>query len=166
MDLLDEEVFAVIMAIVVVGSVFGAAVQFPRHEPFDAIGLLNSQCKIGDYPDFVITGENITFCIFVFNYMGKPEAYMIEYKFASPSQLPTNTTPSPADVLDRYYLVLNHDENMTFKVLIHIPDNPDLVGKNATLVFELWRYDTQKGNWTYTGKWVHLHVRVEGAPIP
>ena len=166
MNLLDEEVFAVIMAIVVVGSVFAAAMQFPRSEPFDAIGLLNSECKIGDYPDFVLTGENITLCLYVFNYMGEPEAYMIEYKFGTPDTLPTNKTPSTAPVLERLYLVLGHNESTTLREDLPIPDDPTLIGTNATLIFELWRYNSTSHQWTYTGKWVHLHVRVEGVPLP
>ncbi|MCE4600954.1 MAG: DUF1616 domain-containing protein [Desulfurococcales archaeon] len=166
MDLLDDEVFAVIMALIIVGSVFAAAAQFHRSEPFDAIGLLNSDCKIGDYPDFVLTGENITLCLYLFNHMGEPEAYMVEYKFGTPDTLPTNKTPSAAPVLERYYFVLDDNESLTVRETLPIPDNPTLIGENATLIFELWRYDPAGHEWVYTGKWVHLHVRVEGVPLP
>jgi len=62
------------MAIIVVGSVFSVA-QLLRPsvtEPFTAIGLLNENCEIGDYPSKVFRGENITLCIFLYNYMGYP----------------------------------------------------------------------------------------------
>lgn len=168
MDLLDEEVFAVITAIIVVASVFSAAmiVRPNNPEPFSAIGLLDQNCKIGDYPDFVLVGENITLCLYVSNHMGKPEAFMIVYKFGTPETLPTNSTPSPMQPLRRYYTIIDDNEDTLLKEQIPIPYKPEMIGKNATLIFELWQYDTAKNQWVYTGKWVHLHVRVEGVPLP
>jgi uncharacterized membrane protein len=166
-DLLDEEVFAVIIAIMIIGSIFAAAQQFNREtEHFNAIGLLNEKCKIGDYPDFVLIGENITLCIYIFNYMGEPEAYKIIYRFGNVSTLPTNTTPSKAPALWSRVIVLNNNESILLKTSFPIPNNPKLVGKNATLIFELWMYDTKNNRWVYTGRWVHLHVKVKGVPLP
>ena len=167
MDLLDEEVFGVITALIVIGSVFSAALVLrpSNPEPFTAIGLLNENCKIGDYPDFVLTGENRTLCIFISNHMREPEAFMVIYKFGTPAdKLPTNTTPSPVKPVQTFYAILNSGQETIMKTQIHIPARPDLIGRNATLIFELWQYSTQENKWIYTGKWVHLHVRVEGIP--
>jgi len=164
MNLLDEEVFAVLLAIIVIGSVFTVAQEFKRIEPFSAIGLLNEECKIGYYPDFVLIGENLTLCIYVYNHMGKPEAFKIIYRFGNLSTLPTNTTPSTAQELWSRIVVLNHGEEKLIRISIPIPYIPDLIGRNATLIFELWIYRPGEG-WVYTGRWVHLHVRVEGVPI-
>ena len=166
MDLLDDEVFAVLTAIIVVASVFTAAlIVKPSHtEPFSAIGLLDQNCKIGDYPDFVLIGENITLCTYISNHEGSPQAYMVKYKFTTPQDIPTNTTPSGARALLRRIVVLDDKQDTTFKVEIPIPYNPGMIGRNATLVFELWKFDTVKDEWVYTGKWVHLHVKVLGVP--
>lgn len=165
-DLLDDEVFAVLTALIVVASVFTAAQEFQRIEPFNAVGLLNEDCKIGDYPTFVLIGEKLPLCLYVFNNMGRPEAYMIVYRFGSKDTLPTNTTSSTAPALWNYTVVLNHGEEALLRASIPIPANPALIGGNATLIFELWIYDTGGGKWVYTGRWVHLHVRVEGVPLP
>ena len=166
MDLLDEEVFAVLTAIIVVASVFSAAmiVRPSNPEPFSAIGLLDQNCKIGDYPDFVLIGENLTLCIYISNHMGKPMAFMVKYKFGTPQTLPTNTTPSPAPTQREYIVVLDNNESTLFKREIPVPYNPQLVGQNATIIFELWQYNTTSNQWNYTGKWVHLHVKVRAPP--
>jgi len=165
-DLLDEEVFAVLLAVVVVASVFTAAQEFRSIERFNAIGLLNEECKIGDYPGFVLRGENITLCIYVYNYMGEPEVFKVVYRFGNPDTLPTNTTPSTAPELWERIIVLDHEQEALLKTGFPVPNDPGLVGRNATLIFELWMYDTGSGEWVYTGKWVHLHVRVEEVPLP
>jgi len=164
-DLIDEEVFAVLLAVIVIGSVFAAAQEFKRIEPFNAIGLLNEDCKIGDYPSFVLIGENLTLCIYIYNHMGKPEAFKVVHRFGDPSTLPTNTTPSAAQELWSRIVVLDHGREALIRVSVPIPYRPDLVGRNATLIFELWIYRPGEG-WIYTGRWVHLHVRVEGVPAP
>ncbi len=168
MDLLDDEVFAVLTAIIVVASVFSAALLVkPSHtEPFSAIGLLDQNCKIGDYPDFVLIGENITLCIYISNHEGRPEAYMVKYKFTTPEDLPTNTTPSKAESMIDRMVILDDGRDTTIKQKVHIPYDPEMIGNNATLVFELWKYDTGTQKWVYTGRWVHLHVKVLGVPKP
>ncbi len=161
--ILDEEVFAVIMAIIVVGSVFGIA-QVLRPsvvEPFTAIGLLNEECKIGDYPEIVVAGENITLCIFVHNYMGYPIYYKVVYKIGTNETLPTQNTSSPEPPVMEWKGFLDHNENTTFKVAITV-DRP---GKKIALIFELWLYDPDKDTWVYSGRWVHLYVDVLEAPV-
>ncbi|MEL9908078.1 MAG: hypothetical protein QXP97_00765 [Desulfurococcus sp.] len=165
MNLLNDEVFAVILALIIVASVFTVAQEFRGIEPFNAIGLLNQECKIGYYPDFVLIGENLTLCIYIYNYMGSPEAYMVVYKFGTPDTLPTNTTPSPEPALWNYTVVLNHGEEALLKIGAPIPYRPDMIGDNASLIFELWMYNTAKGEWEYTGRWVHLHVVVREVPL-
>ncbi|MGC8975175.1 MAG: DUF1616 domain-containing protein, partial [Thermoprotei archaeon] len=74
MNVINDEVFAVILALTVVGSVIPALIILRPEvtEPFTSIGLLNSECKIGDYPSYVIPRDDIDLCIQVFNYMGYP----------------------------------------------------------------------------------------------
>jgi len=164
-NLLDEEVFAVILAVIVVGCVFAAAQEFKRVEPFSAIGLLNEECKIGDYPSFVLIGENLTLCIYIYNHMGSPEAFKVVYRFGNQSTLPSTTTPSNATELWSRVVILDHGMEKLVKTSAPIPYRPELVGRNATLIFELWMYNPDENAWVYTGRWVHLHVRVEGVLV-
>jgi len=160
--ILDEEVFAVIMALTIVASVFAAA-QILRPsvvEPFTAIGLLNEKGKIGDYPKKAVLGDNITFYIFVDNHMGKPIYYKVVYKIGINETLPTNTTPSPEPPVMEWKGVLNHEANATFKVQVPIKYPSEGEVNKITLIFELWTYDPDLNKWTYTGRWTHLHLEV------
>ncbi len=156
----DDEVLAVLLAIITVASVVGA-VQVMRPgvvEPFTAIGLLNQYCRIGDYPRKAIAGENITLCIFVSNYMGKPIYYRVVFKVGTNRTIPSGSTPSPEIPLREWRGVLSHGENTTFIVSVAIPKWFN--GSRAALIFELWIYNTTIGSWQYTGRWTHLYVDV------
>ena len=168
MNLLDEEVFAVLLAIVVVGSVFAIAqVVRPKViEPFTAIGLLNEECKIGEYPKEVFVGQNVTLCIFLDNHEGYPLLMKVKYKIGVSEELPTNTTPSPRPTIKEFEAVLDDGENVTMLVKVPITVNEGFVGKRVALIFELWIYDVDKHEWVYSGRWNHLYVKVLEAPIP
>ncbi|QOJ79297.1 DUF1616 domain-containing protein [Infirmifilum lucidum] len=158
--ILDEEVFAVVLAIITVASVFAAA-QILRQEvtePFTALGLLNSQCRIGDYPRRVVPGQPVDLCVFVGNYEGKPIYYKVVFKVGTNQTIPSNSSPSPDPPLKAWRGVLAHGENATFKVSVVVP--PSLNSSRVALIFELWVYDTSTGRWRYTGRWTHLYVDV------
>lgn len=161
--IMDEEVQAVIIALTVVASVFASAMvlrQGTVAEPFDAIGLLDASCKIGYYPTEALVGGNVSLCIFVSNHMGRPEYYKIVYKIGTSESLPTNTTPSPEPPLMEWRVALPHDGNVTLPV--KVPFKPPSEYRRldrVAVIFELWRYDAERGGWVYTGKWVHLYVK-------
>jgi len=168
MNVLDDEVFAVLMAIIIVGSVFAAA-QLLRPsvvEPFTAIGLLNEECRIGDYPSKVFRGENITLCIYLYNHIGYPLLMQVRYKIGTNTTLPTNTTPSPMPTMLIFNKMLNHGENNTFRIEVPITVSEGFVGRRAALIFELWIYNLDQGTWVYSGRWNHLYVEVLESPIP
>ena len=161
--ILDEEVFAVLLAIVVIGSVLGAVLYLRSGftgESFVALGLLNEKCKIGDYPSKVFENTNVTFCIYVYNHMNKPVYYRVVYKIGSNTTLPTNTTPSPNEVVMSWRGVLGNDENHTFTVNIPVYIPRNLSEDRLAMIFELWIYDTDRGEWRYTGIWNHHYVQV------
>lgn len=168
MNLLDEEVFAVILALIVVGSIFSVAQLIRPNvtEPFTAIGLLNENCMIGDYPSKVFSGENITLCIFLYNHMGYPLLMQVRYKIGSNTTLPTNSTPSPVPTILIFDKLLDHGGNTTFLVEVPISVNESFVGKRIALIFELWFYDIDRDEWIYSGRWNHLYVEVLESPIP
>jgi len=146
--------------------VFAAAQEFRRSESFSAIGLLNEDCVIGRYPSFVLEGENVTLCVYVYNHMNEPEAFRVVYRLGNQSSLPTNQTPSPAPELRSIAVVLDHGQEALLREAFPVPKGLAAPGGNATMIFELWAYDPRSGEWVYTGRWVHLHVRVEEAPLP
>ncbi|ADI31976.1 DUF1616 domain-containing protein [Staphylothermus hellenicus] len=156
-----EEVFAVIMAIIVVASVFAAAqVLRPRVvEPFTALGLLNENCVIGDYPREVVVGDNITLCIFVDNHMNEPIYYRVIYRIGTNNTIPTNTTPSPEPEIKEWRGVLNQGENTTFKIVVPISYSGNTNTSRIALIFELWIYNVDSNEWIYTGRWNHLYVK-------
>ena len=164
MDLLDEEVFAVFIAVVVVGSVFSAAqlLRPANPEPFSAIGLLNQDCVIGDYPSEVYSGDNVTLCLFVDNHLGYTALFRVVYKMGSNATLPTNETPSSAPVSAEWDFLLDSGENATSRVTVPVMvDLGDNVSRHAALIFELWYLDPSSAEWVYTGRWVHLYVLVK-----
>lgn len=156
--ILDEEVFAVILAISVVASAVGIAVVLTPEipEPFMSLGLLNEECKIGRYPTMVQNGSFVELCIYVVNYMNKPVFYRVDYKLSEDGSLPTNTTPLPIEPISSWYGVLNNKENTTIPVKVFVATHKSRV----VLVFELWVYDSTIRSWTYTGIWNHLRVNV------
>ena len=168
MNILDEEVFAVLLAIIVVGSVFATAqILKPKvSEPFTAIGLLNEKCVIGEYPENVFPGENVTLCVFLYNHMGYPVLMNVKFKIGLESDLPTNSTPSPEPAIENFTVLLGHGENMTLPVKVPIVLSEKYVGKRVALIFELWIYDIDREEWVYSGRWNHLYVNVVEAPIP
>lgn len=166
--ILDEEVFAVILAITVVASVLSAALvvrDFTGYgEPFISLGLLDSECRIGRYPSRLLIGVNQTLCVFIYNSMRRPVLCEVRLKIAiNRSTLPTDTTPSPADAVARWRRALPHATNVTFKVGIMITEEYSrLAGSRVILVFELWLYDTKSMKWSYSGRWTSRHITLEG----
>jgi len=160
-NVLDDEVFAVIMAITIVGSALGIA-QLLRPEvaePFTALGLLNQDCVIGDYPEYVFAGGEVELCVFVGNHMGYPLLARVVYKLGTKDDLPTNTTPSNRKPLRSFTVLVPHGGNETFRVRLPIPEDAPEADRVAIIV-ELWLYDPERGAWTYSGRWNHLYVRV------
>ena len=168
MDVLDEEVFAVIIALTIVGSAIGIA-QLLRPEvtePFVALGILDSECRIGNYPKEVFEGEGVRLCIYLYNYLGHPQLMMVKYKLGSRDTLPTNTSESPEQTIKSFKFLINHASNITKPISVLIPSGEGLVGRDVAMIFELWLYDGSLGDWVYSGRWVHLYVKVREGPIP
>jgi hypothetical protein len=61
-------------------------------------------------------------------------------------------------VIDSWRGLLNNNENLTMKVEIPVRIVGNVSSSRVALIFELWIYDIDSGNWIYTGRWVHLYV--------
>jgi len=158
--LLDEEVFAVILAVSIIASTLSIALILrPENpEPFTAIGLLNEECKIGEYPKTAWNSSSVNLCIYTANYLGRPGYFKVVYKLAVNETLPTNITPSPEQALCEWRFVLGNKEDESFPVTVTVFSLRGEV--RVALVFELWLYDNSKRDWTYTGRWAHLYINI------
>ena len=156
----DREVLAVITGLLIAGSAAGIISLFNHHEPMEAVGLLDQDCRMLDYPEIVFPGETLNLCVMVINYNGRVEAYRVLYKFAQPPEAPTNETPLDSPALSEAILVVPSPGEASVAVQAPIPDWAE-PGRNATLVFELYRLNTETMEWEYTGKYVYLRVEVE-----
>ena len=189
MNLLDKNVFTVLLAVLIIVSVTGIAwivrsdilvsysiandkasysgikiVDRPV-SPFVSIGLLNEKCMMGPYTKLYFEGENISLCLLFYNGYGYPVVLQARYKLVETSnEYPSESSPSPNPSLANYTVVLNPQNNYTLKITIPMDIDVPGSGRNITLVFELWRFDPVTDSWVYTGKWVHLHVKVVPAP--
>lgn len=153
-----EEVYAVVLAILIVVGVFALANWLMAGrvvEPFSALGVLGPRMKIGDYPRRVIVGEQFLLHIYVHNYMGKPMYYFICIKLGNKS---TPIDPSPLKPFKVFERVLDHNETLVFPIKLSINET----GINYRLIFELWVYNDTTKNVTYHGIWCQLWINVTG----
>ena len=152
--LLDEEVLAVIAAVVVVGVALAAALVLRPAvaEPFSAIGLLGPEGKIGGYPSVVAPGASFKLHVYVYNHMGVPVWYVVYVKVSNSTAEP----PLPERPVLTFQRLLLHNETWV---------EPFSVALNSTgrwrVVAELWAVHPN-GTLAYTGRYVQLWVDVRG----
>ena len=138
--LVDEEVFAVVLAILVVVGVFAVAQVFFAGrivEPFSELGVLGPHMKIGDYPRELHVGEKFKLYVYVGNHMGRVMYYIVYIKLGNQS-IPLNFTyPYPTPIIVGYERIIMHNESWIFPIYLSI----NKTGINYRLVFELWIYN-------------------------
>ena len=156
--LIDEEVWAVVLAIVVVIAVFSVSQLLLAGrvvEPFSELGLLGKNRKIGDYPTNLVVGDEAFFYVYVGNHMGKPMYYRVLVKLGT-AQTPIDPAPiPPIYIFDR---ILEHNETWIFPVSIPM-DEP---ANNLRLIVELWIYNSSIGDFQYHSRWTQLWINVTG----
>ena len=162
--LIDEEVKAVILAIIIVVGVFSIAQLIASGrvvEPFSAIGLLGPKMKIGDYPKNVLVNQTINLYLFIDNHEGHLMYYVIYAKLGNKSTMINENVSANAPILDRYEIILPHGENITIPVSLKI-QRPY---RNARLIFEMWIYDPVNETLRYHGRWVQLWINVTAPTV-
>lgn len=155
---IDEEVAAVILAIIIVAMVFAYTQLLLKDriiEPFSAIGLLGPEMKIGDYPRTVRVNETIDLYLFIDNHEGRIMYYVVKAKLGDKNTLINSSKPADAPILTTYETILAHGQNRTLPVKLKIPREMT----NARLIFELWALYENR-TLSYTGRWVHLWLNV------
>ena len=168
MRFLDEKVFAVLLAsiIVVSGYVFATQV-FPR-EPrgFLALVVLDEHGGHEGYVTHVVIGENVSFRLVVVNMRRYSLLARVIYRITLNETLPTSTKPSPEPVIKEWVVAVSPYSNTTLHVKVPISYTPPGFNKSLALVFELWEYSVENNTWCYTGIWVHVLVSAEKPIIP
>jgi len=160
--LIDEEVAAVVLAVIIVASVFTISQAFLAGrvvEPFSAFGVLGAKMKIGDYPKTVLTNESFRLYLYVENQEGRAMYYILYVKLGDNSTFINETIPADAPVIATFETILAHGQNKTIPIDLSIP-KPMV---NARLIFEMWILNedlTPK----YHGRWLQLWLNVTAPP--
>ncbi|MEM1986571.1 MAG: DUF1616 domain-containing protein [Nitrososphaeria archaeon] len=105
----DEEVLAVLAAIIIVASVFAVvqAINAGRVvEPFSELGLLGPYQKIGDYPREVVAGSQFLLHSYVGNHEGKTMFYRVLVKVGNRTSVINETMPKIGYSLKRHRKIL------------------------------------------------------------
>ena len=163
--MIDEEVKAVILAIVIVAGVFAVAqlaMAGRTVEPFSALGLLGPKKKIGDYPKNVLVNQSINLYLYVDNHEGHVSYYKIYAKIGNKTTTINENQSATAPILASYDVILPHGWNTTIPVSLSI--NKPM--KNARLIFEMWIYDPEIRGFKYHGRWVQLWLNITAPPTP
>jgi len=161
--IISGEVWAVILALIVVASVFTLAQAITAGrvtEPFSAIGLLGPKMKIGDYPTNVMLGDEIKLYVYIGNHMGYPVWYIVYAKLGNKTTFINSTVPAKLTPIWSYQVLLNHNTNTTIPVTLVM----NRTGVNLKLIFELWYIDPETGQQKYYA-WNHLYLNVTAPPI-
>ncbi|MFX1492396.1 MAG: hypothetical protein ACFFBU_09060 [Promethearchaeota archaeon] len=123
-----------------------------------AIAMLNENMEDRNYPTNVTVNTNITLNIEVYNFMGWVQYFFVRTKLANGTTMASDTTPSPASLLQQNERIVSNGGVWRFPVQL----NMTTPGLNYRLTFELWQYDSALDAITYTGDWIHLPLNVTG----
>lgn len=156
---LDEEVLAVLVAIVIVAGVFAAVQLFNVGrvvEPFSELGLLGPGGKIADYPKEVVAGLPFPLNVYIGNHEGRTAYYKVLVKVGDKSSVINERTPLSSEPMMEFRTVLAHNSSRVLPVNITLY-KPAV---NARLVFELWIFNETAGAFSYHGRWNQLWINV------
>ena len=159
--LISEEVWAVILAVIVVASVFAISQLYIAGrviEPFSELGILGSKKKIGDYPRELFVGEKALLHIYVGNHMGVPMYYIVQVKIGNST---TPIDPAPIEPILTFEKVLPHNSTWIFPLTISFNET----GLNYRIIVELWIYNYTTHRIEYHHRWGQIWVNVT-SPIP
>ncbi|MEM2598763.1 MAG: DUF1616 domain-containing protein [Thermoproteota archaeon] len=156
---LDEEVLAVLAAILVVSIVFGVTQMVNAGrvvEPFSELGLLGPGGKIGDYPRQVVAGTPFLLHAYIGNHEGKTRYYRVLVKIGNRSTVVNETMPLTVEPMMDLRTVLTHNSSTIIPLNLAMPGPLT----NARLVLELWVFNETSRVFEYHGRWNQLWLNV------
>jgi len=157
--ILDEEILAVISAILIVSAAVAGVQVFNAGrvvKPFSELGLLGPEGKIGGYPRQVAAGMLFTLNVYVGNHEGKTMYYKVLVKVGDKSSIVNSSTPLSAEPLMDIRVVLSHNSSKIIPVNVTLY-KPNV---NVRLVFEMWVFDEAAGTFIYHRRWNQLWLNV------
>jgi uncharacterized membrane protein len=167
--ILNDEVLAVLAAVIIVSSVFAGVQVFNAGrvvEPFSELGLLGPDGKIGGYPKRVVAGSSFPLNIYVGNHEGRTAYYKVLVKLGGDSPVVNETNPLSAEPIMEVRAVLSHNTSQMIPLDITLYEP----ATRLRLVFEMWVFNETAGGFSYHGRWNQLWLNVTepplGAPTP
>ena len=163
--ILDEEVLAVLTAIIIVTAVVGGVQVLNAGrvvEPFSELGLLGPSGKIGGYPREVVAGIPFQLNVYVGNHEGKTMYYRVMVKVGGKSSIINASMPLQSKPVMDIRVILSHNSSTIIPVNVTLYD-PAI---NVRLVFEMWIYNETAGAFNYYGRWNQLWMNVTRPPTP
>jgi uncharacterized membrane protein len=160
---LDDEVLAVLTAIVLVSSIVaGVQVLYAGRvvEPFSELAILGPEGKISNYPKEVVAGSPFTLVVYVGDHEGRAVYYKVLVKLGDGSSIVNEITPLMAEPIAELRAVLSHNFSTTLPINLTICEP----GTRLKLVFELWTFDEATREFRYRGIWNQLWLNVTGQP--
>ena len=154
--ILDEEVLAVLAAILVVSITFVVAytISYGRVvEPFSELGILGSKGRIGDYPREVLAGQPFLLNVYVGNHEGRATFYKILVKHVYDPRI---SPPIPVDPILEVRTILQHNSSRIIPVWITLYEP----AARSRLIFEMWVYNESINAFSYNGRWGQLWINV------
>lgn len=162
--MIDDEVKAVIMAIIIVAGVLSIAQMVMSErvsEPFSALGMLGPNMKIGDYPKTVLVNQTVNLYLFIDNHEGRTMYYIIYAKLGDRLTEVSENRSAEAPILYTYEVIVPHGMNTTIPVSLKFSKPMT----NARLIFEMWIYDPDTGAPKYHGRWNQLWLNITAPTI-
>ncbi|MGC9072525.1 MAG: hypothetical protein ACP5HK_07560 [Acidilobus sp.] len=130
-----------------------------RPGPFSVIALLNLQGFIGDYPQDVPPGSNVSLMVLVINRMNQVMLYRVSVAVVNSTAPPQPSSLGGA--LDSYdlYVVIPSDHNATAPIWFRAPISPG----QYKLLLLLYYYNATTGGFYYSGLFNQLYFNVSAA---
>ncbi len=153
--LFNEEVLAVIAAIVVVFLVFLSfypAISKYAIEPYAVIAYLGPNGTITGYPSTVYPGESINVSIYVYNGMGEPIWFVVRVYIANASLIEPPLNATPIVTIQR---ILLNNETWVQGITISINGTG-----NYRVFATLWMYDPNNLELKYLDTYTYLTLNV------
>jgi uncharacterized membrane protein len=157
--ILDKKIsVAIIISLLIYGvlSIFPVLYGEQVIRPFSELGILSQNEEMGDYPTELSVDQKMELFLYLSNYEGIITYYRVLTKLGDSSLNVSDIMPYTGSVISYYDHVLLDKTNITIPIALNITKP----GLNQRLVFELYKYDTEKNIFTYDGQWLQLWFNV------
>ncbi|ADY01024.1 hypothetical protein VMUT_0814 [Vulcanisaeta moutnovskia 768-28] len=159
--LFNEEVLAVVAAIIVVFLVFFSfypAINRYAIEPYAAIAFLGPNGTITQYPSIVYPDEPINVSVYVYNGMGRPIWFVVYVYVTNTSFIEPPLNATPIMTLQR---ILLNNESWVQGITLSINKTG-----NYRVFATLWMYDPNNLELKYLNTYVYLTLNATSQSFP